>query len=142
MQIEELKAKHDRAEQQIFLLEEDMHSQKQLIEEQHRTIQVLEARFEEADRKRTTAENSMARTLEVEREKQKHKHLDLLNELEELKKENKAKDLMAFEMEDVIEHLKKQQKEQISLERKRVVGEWEDKLRNASQEIASKAKES
>jgi peptidoglycan hydrolase CwlO-like protein len=41
MQIEELKEKHDQAEMQIAAYEEDLTAQKELIEEQHRTIQHL-----------------------------------------------------------------------------------------------------
>lgn len=63
----------------------------------------------------------MTRTLDLEREKQRNKNSDLIIEIEELKKENKGKDMMIFEMEDIIEQLKHQQKDQISHERKRII---------------------
>lgn len=80
----------------MAIYEEDIHAQKQLIEEQHRTIQMLENRLEESEHKRKGLEAALNRNTELERERQRVKNNELLYEIEELRKENKAKDLAIF----------------------------------------------
>lgn len=69
--------------------------------------------------------------MEAEREKQRYKTNELLSELEEVKKESKAKDMIIFELEDDIQRLKTQYKDQIQIDRKKIVAECEEKWRAA-----------
>ena len=64
---------------QLTAYQEDLGSQKELIEEQHKTIQHLENKLEESERKRNQLEVSLARITEVEREKQRTKHSELMS---------------------------------------------------------------
>ena len=118
-----------------------MHAQKLLIDEQHRTIQLLESRLEESERKRNSQQSSWARNVEIEREKQRVRHSELLSEIEQLRKENKSKDLIVFDMEDQLSRQKQQLKEQSSQERKRINAEWEEKIKNIMFESSQKDKQ-
>jgi hypothetical protein len=60
---------------------EENASQRQLIEEQHRTVQLLEDKLAESEKRRGQAEAGLVRTLENEREKQKQKISDLVSEI-------------------------------------------------------------
>lgn len=77
-----MKSKHDQAEHQINIYAEDMHAQKLLIDDQHRTIQLLESRLEESERKRNNQESTWVRSVEIEREKQRVRTSELLSEIE------------------------------------------------------------
>jgi chromosome segregation ATPase len=141
MQIEELKAKYDATEADLADCRDENNSQRTLIEEQHRTIQLLEEKLAESERRRTQADTGLARSLEAEREKQRHRVGELSAELEELRRECKAKDLQLFEIEDEVEVLRSQLREQYLQEKKKTVAEWEERLRNALADRAVREQE-
>lgn len=77
------------------------------------------------------AENNITRTLQIEREKHRQRVADLTNELQDLRRESKAKDLQLFEMEDEVQAMKTQLREQYLQEKKKSTVEWEERLRSA-----------
>ena len=64
MKIEELKAKYDASEAELEEYKDENFKQRTLIEEQHRTIQLLEEKLAESERRRSQAENGLARNME------------------------------------------------------------------------------
>jgi chromosome segregation ATPase len=141
MQIEELKAKYDSAEAELADCRQENNSQRTLIEEQHRTIQLLEEKLAEADRRRSHAENGLARSLEGEREKHRLRVAEAAAEVEELRRECKNKDLLLFEMEDEVEAVRAQLREQYLQEKKKAGAEWEERLRGALADRAGREQE-
>jgi chromosome segregation ATPase len=65
MKIEELKAKYDASEAELEEYKDENFKQRTLIEEQHRTIQLLEEKLAESERRRSQAENGLARNMEI-----------------------------------------------------------------------------
>jgi hypothetical protein len=59
-----LKAKYDASEAELAEYKDENYKQRTLIEEQHRTIQLLEEKLAESERRRSQAENGLARNLE------------------------------------------------------------------------------
>lgn len=80
-QIEELKAKYDAVEEQLASCLDENSGQKQLIDEQHRALQLLEDKLAESERRRAQAESALGRAVEVEREKGRSKMGELSSEL-------------------------------------------------------------
>ena len=65
MKIEELKAKYDASEAELEEYKDENFKQRTLIEEQRRTIQLLEEKLAESERRRSQAENGLARNMEI-----------------------------------------------------------------------------
>jgi hypothetical protein len=86
-------------------------------------------------------ETTLSRTTELERERLRLKQSELLAEVEELRKDNKSKDILIFEMEDELEHKASQLKEQFLLEKRKIITEWEEKLKAVYAERSSKDQE-
>jgi hypothetical protein len=59
-----LKAKYDASEAELEEYKDENFKQRTLIEEQHRTIQLLEEKLAESERRRSQAENGLARNME------------------------------------------------------------------------------
>jgi hypothetical protein len=60
-----LKAKYDASEAELEEYKDENFKQRTLIEEQHRTIQLLEEKLAESERRRSQAENGLARNMEI-----------------------------------------------------------------------------
>jgi hypothetical protein len=86
-------------------------------------------------------ETPLSRPTELERERLRLKQSELLAEVEELRKDNKSKDILIFEMEDELEHKASQLKEQFLLEKRKIITEWEEKLKAVYAERSSKDQE-
>ena len=65
----------------------------------------------------------------------------MISEIDELRKECKSKDMHIFEMEDEIETYKTQMREQFQHEKKKLVLEWDEKLRSAVVERSAREQE-
>lgn len=65
----------------------------------------------------------------------------MISEIDELRKECKSKDMQIFEMEDEIEAYKTQMREQFQHEKKKLVLEWDEKLRAAVAERTTREQE-
>lgn len=65
----------------------------------------------------------------------------MISEIDELRKECKSKDMQIFEMEDEIEAYKTQMREQFQHEKKKLVLEWDEKLRAVVAERTTREQE-
>lgn len=123
-QIEELKSKYDAVEEQLASCLDQNSGQKQLIDEQHRALQLLEDKLAESERRRTQAESALGRAVEIEREKNRNKMGELSSQVQQLRREAKAKDMLLFELQDQIESTRGQMKEQFLQEKRKYAAEW------------------
>ena len=78
-------------------------TQRHLIEEQHSTIELLQERLAEAEKRNRVQEESRLRGMEAERERLRQKENMLLEEIEQLRRDSKEKDVMLLELEEQAE---------------------------------------